>query len=193
LKALAILGSPRIKMNTDILLDKVIDGLEDRDVFVEKIELRKLNIHPCIACGACEKTGNCFMKDDMNLLYNKFDEADIVVFASPLYFNSVTSMSKIMIDRCQMFWSSKYVLNKSSINRAKKRNGLFICTGGSVQKENIFLGATLVMDLFFKAINTKYQYNLFADRTDKILVKERIELLDKAYEMGQKLVDFNWI
>lgn len=193
MKALAILGSPRIKMNTDVLLNKVIEGLEDRDVLVEKIELRKLNIHPCISCGACEKKGECFMKDDMVSLYNKFDEADIIVFASPLYFNSVTSIAKTMIDRCQMFWSSKYVLNKPSIDRTKKRKGLFICTAGSVQKENAFLGATLVMDLFFKAVNTKYQHNLFADHTDEILVKDRIDLLHKAYKMGQKLVDFKCV
>ncbi|QZY57211.1 flavodoxin family protein [Crassaminicella profunda] len=191
MRALAILGSPRIKMNTDILLNKVIEGLEKKDVLVEKIQLGKLNIYPCIACGACAKTGSCFIKDDMYKMYDKFDQADIVVFASPLYFNSVTSIAKTMIDRCQMFWSSKYVLNKPSIDRSKKRNGLFICTAGGVQEENGFIGATLVMDLFFKAINTKYKYDLLIDNTDKVFVGERVDLLEKAHEMAEKLIEFN--
>ncbi|QXM05792.1 flavodoxin family protein [Crassaminicella indica] len=191
MKALAILGSPRVKMNTDLLLNSVIQGLEEQHVVVEKIELKKFNIHPCIACGACEKTGVCFINDDMHKLYQKFDAADIVVFASPLYFNSVTSIAKTMIDRCQMFWSSKYVYNKPAIDRTKKRNGMFIATAGSLQKENGFMGATLVVDLFFRAINTKYHYNLLVDNTDKLFVKERLGLLEKAYEMGKKLTIFD--
>ncbi|QEK11936.1 flavodoxin family protein [Crassaminicella thermophila] len=189
MKALVILGSPRNKMNTDIILNKVIEGLEHKKVFVEKIELKKLNIKPCISCYACAKTGICYIKDDMQKIYDKFDKADIVVVASPLYFNSVTSITKTMIDRCQVFWSSKYVLNNPSIDRYKKRMGMFICTAGGVQKENGYLGATLVMDLFFKAINTEYKYNFLIDHTDDVFVKDRPDVLKKAFEMGKKLAE----
>ncbi len=178
-------------MNTDTLLNKVIEGMKEQDIEVEKIELANMHIHSCTACGACEKTGFCIIKDDMNNLYKKFDQSDVVIVASPIYFNSISSITKIMVDRCQMFWSSKYILNEPSINRNKKRRGLFIATGGSVQKEHQFLGATLVMDLFFKAINTEYTYNLFAQDTDRLLTKDRPKLLQEAFELGKKLAEIS--
>ncbi|WZL74700.1 flavodoxin family protein [Clostridiaceae bacterium 35-E11] len=187
MKALVILGSPRVKMNTDTLLDEVIRGMEQNKVSVEKIELGKRNIHPCIACGACEKTGTCFIKDDMKEMYQKFNEADIIIIGSPLYFNSVSAITKTMIDRCQAFWSSKYVLNKSSIDKTKKRRGLFVCVAGAKQSENGFIGATIVMELFFKAINAKYEENILIDNTDKTFVKNRREILAKAFEAGKKI------
>ena len=111
-KALAIMGSPRIKMNTDRVIEKIIQGLKQEEVFVEKIELAKRKIEPCTACGYCESTGLCIIRDDMTDLYKQFDESDIIIVGSPLYFNSVTGITKIMIDRCQAFWRSKYILQK---------------------------------------------------------------------------------
>lgn len=187
MKALVILGSPRRKMNTDILLEQVTKGLEAENVQVEKIELGKLKFDPCISCNACGRTGYCYKKDDMTDIYGKFNEADIVVIGSPMYFNSVTAITKAMIDRCQAFWSSKYILNKSSIDKSKKRKGMFVGVGGAKQSEEGFIGATVVMDLFFKAINTEYAYNLLVDNTDEVFVGDSKEVLQKAYEMGLAL------
>jgi len=92
-----------------------------------------------------------------------------------------------MIDRCQSFWTSKNVLNKSSIDKSKKRKGMFICVGGAKQSEEGFIGATVVMDLFFKAINTEYTYNMLVDNTDEVFVGESKALLKKAYDFGVRL------
>ena len=186
-KAIAVLGSPRSKKNTDTVLDYAILGLRDMGVEVEKIKLKELSINPCISCDACGKTGKCFKRDDMTGLYEKFDSSDIVVIASPLYFNSVSSITKTMIDRCQAFWSSKYILNQPLINTKKERKGLFICTAGAPQSEEGFIGATVVMDLFFKAINTNYEYNLLLDNTDKLFAGERNEVLNQATTIGREL------
>ncbi|MFZ5965878.1 MAG: flavodoxin family protein [Bacillota bacterium] len=189
MKALMIMGSPRRKMNSDILLDRVIEGLAIHGAEVEKIYVKDLKIHPCTACDYCGRTGQCCFQDDMLKLYTAFDKADIIVIASPLYFNSVSSQIKTMIDRCQMFWSSKYTLGKSSIEREKKRKGAFICTAGSKQKDHGFIGAEVVMDLFFKSINTDYQYRLFVDDTDNNFVNARAEIMEKAYRIGEMLVN----
>lgn len=189
MKALVILGSPRVKMNTDILLEQVIKGLESQNVEVEKIELGKLKFDPCISCNACGKTGYCYKKDDMTGIYDKFNHSDIIVIGSPMYFNSVTAIIKAMIDRCQSFWSSKYILNESSIDKSRRRKGMFVGVGGAKQSEEGFIGAKVVMDLFFKAINTEYMYNILVDNTDEVFVGDSEELLEKAYEMGIKLAD----
>ncbi len=190
MKAIVVLGSPRTSMNTEVLLDHVIIGLERMKVDVEKIRLKELEITPCIACDACTRTGKCYKEDSMTSIYKKFNNSDIIIIASPLYFNSVSSLTKIMIDRCQAFWSSKYILNQPSIDKSKKRRGMFICTAGSLQGENGFVGATLVMDLFFKAVNTEYVYNLLVDNTDKSFVGEREEILNTAMKMGIELSVF---
>ncbi len=189
MKALVILGSPRVKMNTDVLLEEVIKGLKSKNVQVEKIELGRLRFDPCISCNVCGKTGHCYKKDDMTDIYDKFNNADIIVIGSPMYFNSVTAITKTMIDRCQSFWSSKYILKQSSIDKSKRRKGMFVCVGGAKQSEEGFIGATVVMDLFFKAINTEYMYHMLVDNTDEVFVGDSEELTQKAYEMGIKLAE----
>ena len=174
-------------MNTDSLLNNIILGLKQKEVTVEKIELARQDIYPCTSCGSCEKTGFCNIYDDMTDLYKKFDESDIIIIGSPLYFNSVSSITKIMIDRCQAFWSSKYILKKPSINREKKRIGAFVCTAGASHSEEGYIGAIVVMDLFFRSINTRYQFNFFVDRTDQIFIGDRPDVLKDATELGQKI------
>ncbi|PAB59221.1 flavodoxin family protein [Anaeromicrobium sediminis] len=189
MKALVLLGSPRRAMNTDFILDCVIGGLIEKNVEVEKIFLRNMSINHCVDCKACAKTGHCIIDDDMKLLYPKLDEADIIILGSPLYFNSVSSITKTMIDRCEAFWCSKYLLKKSSIDRNKKRKGMFVCTAGSKADNHQFKGATLVADLFFKSVNAEYTHNILIDNTDEKNTKKREKLIEIAYNNGKEIVD----
>lgn len=189
MKALVILGSPRKGQNTDVLVEAIIRGLIDENVIVEKVILRNLNVGHCIDCKACANLGTCIIKDDMISLYDKFDKADIVVLASPLYFNSVTSLTKTMIDRCEALWASKYLLKESLIDRYKKRKGIFVCTAGSDSKNHEFMGAKLVADLFFKSINTEYAYEILVDNTDEKKVKSREDLIKNAYNKGIEIAN----
>ena len=186
-KVLVIMGGPRRGQNTERLLDKFLEGLRDskEETLIKKVYLKDVNINHCIGCGYCEKTGRCFMRDDMDILYKDFDETDAVVIASPMFFNCVTSYTKTMIDRCQIFWSSKYVLKKSSIDRSKKRFGFFISVSGGPEEITDFGPAKAVIKFFFKAINTEYRGDIFAANTDNIKTWEREELMNKAYEAGK--------
>ncbi len=188
-KVLAIMGSPRKKMNTDKLLDKVLEGVKTTGADIKKVYLKDLKFSPCIGCDSCGKTGLCFMKDDMVDIYDDFNNSDAVIIASPLYFNTVSSLTKMMIDRCQVYWSSKYVLKNPSIDVNKKRAGMFICVGGAPYKDDHFNACIPVMDLFFKAVNTKYKDNIFASHTDALPVWDREELLLDAYVKGTKIFE----
>lgn len=106
MKALAIMGSPRKKGNTDILLDKIIEGLKSKEVETEKICLVDLKIEPCNSCNLCmaEPAGKCVLKDDMtSTLYNKIEKADILVLGSPVYWYGFTAQMKTFIDRFYAF------------------------------------------------------------------------------------------
>ncbi|WDV44269.1 flavodoxin family protein [Clostridiaceae bacterium M8S5] len=187
-KALAIVASPRRNENTQKIVSSVVDGLLEKDILVKKINLKDLNISACTACGYCEHQGECIIKDDMTEIYKDFDEADIVVFGSPVYFNTVSSYAKAMIDRCQMFWSSKYKLRKPSIDVKKKRLGVFIAVGGAPYYKEQFDSCISVTKLFFKAINTSYSHEILVSDTDKKQIESREDILKRAYFIGKELV-----
>lgn len=185
-KVLAIMGGPRKGHSTEKLLDKFLEGVKDsEDVEIKKVYVRDLDINHCIGCGYCEKTGRCFMKDDMDMLYKDFDETDAVIIASPIFFNSVTSYTKAMIDRCQIFWSSKYVLKDSSIDRDKKRFGYFLSVAGAPEEHADFNSAKAVIEYLFRSINTKYRGDIFVANTDVKKTWEDQDLMDSTYEKGK--------
>lgn len=194
MKVLAILGSPIRKRNSETLVKKVIESLEnhiskDESVDVDLVSVQNLKISPCVACDRCTRIKGCVFQDDMTHLYKAFNDSDIILFSSPLYFNSVSAQAKAIIDRCQAIFSSKYVLKDPMIDRDRKRLGLFISTAGVNMDDDpeLFKGTLPVMDLFFRAINTEYVGNLFVGNVDRIKVIENPEALASADEWGGTL------
>ena len=83
-----------------ILLNLIIEKFEKLNVNVEKIKLCKLNIGPCIECKRCLEKGICCLDDDItSIVLPKLISADIIIVASPVHFNNVTSYTKMLIDR----------------------------------------------------------------------------------------------
>lgn len=167
-KLLAIFGGPRRNSNTEILLNGVLDCIDKSKIEVERVILGQMDIFPCTSCYGCGSTGICVLKDDMRDIYDKIRESDIIVLASPIYFGNVTAQAKEMIDRCQAFWSSKYLANLRS-NRGKKW-GFFIATAGSTHEE-AFRGAEYTVKLFFASCDAVYEGKVFIDNTDNIPVE----------------------
>lgn len=99
MKIVAIIGSPRKNGNTDTLVDSVLQGAIENGAETEKIYLSDLNFKGCIGCEGCKKTGKCVVKDDMQMVYEKMNEADGIVLGSPTYFYNVTGLTKMFIDR----------------------------------------------------------------------------------------------
>ena len=124
-KVLAIMGSPRKGKNTNSALDFFLEGLDQGQFSLDKVYLMDLSIGHCTGCDYCGSTGICIIKDDMQSLYDKIDQSDLVILAAPLYFNSINGLSKNMIDRCQKYWSQKYSLGQS-YKRGEDRLGVFI-------------------------------------------------------------------
>ena len=94
-------GSPRANGNTAAMVDAMITGAESAGHTTEKVDIRLLDIRPCTGCYGCTagKGDPCVQKDDMNEIYTKLDKADVVVFASPLYWWHFTAQMKTVIDR----------------------------------------------------------------------------------------------
>lgn len=120
MKIIAIYGGPRLNRNTDQMLKRYLENIDINKNTIERVDLKDLTISMCDACYYCAKNAKCKFNDDMNLIYKKLDEADIVILATPMFFNSVSSLTKVMIDRCQMYWSKKFLLKKQTLKKGKK-------------------------------------------------------------------------
>jgi len=100
MKILGINGSPRgSKSQTLKLVESVLSGAKDSGSEVDLIDVCKLKINYCNACGVCYAKGKCVHEDDFEDLYNKILDSDGLVLASPVYFRSVTAQLKTLIDR----------------------------------------------------------------------------------------------
>lgn len=174
-KVLIINGSPRRNKNCHYVIKELIKKFEQNGINYKVLDIYKMNIDYCTACGACEKTGHCRIKDDMTPIYEEFNQSIGTITVSPMYFSSVSTKVKTLVDRTQSFFSSKYILNKSSIDRDKFRLGMYIAIGGQPKFENQFLGGQIVMDIFYKSINTDLQYNLYVSNSDLVPVGENEE------------------
>ncbi len=186
MKVLGLMGSPRIKGNTDLLLDEALRGARNAGSETEKVLIDKLTIAPCKEYYGCARDGNCVIRDDMDALYDKIVEADVVIVASPMFFYSVSAQTKAVIDRCQALWARKHLLKQTISHRP--RRGAFIAVGATKGK-NLFEGSLLVMKYFFEAIDVEYAGNLLVRGIDsKAQIKEHPQQLAEAFELGQRLV-----
>src|SRR3989338_7150204 len=184
---LGISGSPRKGGNTDTLLDKALEGVKSAGGIVEKIILNDLNFKPCQECGGCDETGICVVQDDMQDVYKKLQDADAVIIASPIFFGSLSAQVKMMIDRLQCLWVSKYVLKKV-LRSKKRRKGIFLCVGGA-DKKGFFENANSIIRVFFATLDIEYSGELFYGGLDKkMAIMEKEGALKKAFDLGRSLV-----
>ena len=103
MKKIVILnGAGKKNGNTAAMLKAFRDGAAGNEV--TEFYLQTMDIHGCLDCGGCRtkekgSTEPCVQKDDMNQIYAAFREADVVVFASPVYWWDITGTLKTAIDR----------------------------------------------------------------------------------------------
>lgn len=99
-KGLIFLGSPRKEGNTELLADALLEGAKESGCVFEKIRLSQKRIAPCLACDKCWSTGRpCIQNDDMNELFDKLTQADVLVFVSPIYYYNCSAQLKLLFDR----------------------------------------------------------------------------------------------
>ncbi len=99
-KILILNGSPRKNGKTASLVKSFVEGAESVGNEVKELYLQGMNIGGCLACEGCQRNGGtCVQKDDMQIVSEDFLRADVVVFASPQYWGTITGQLKIVIDR----------------------------------------------------------------------------------------------
>lgn len=106
MKVLMINGSPRLNGNTSIALDEMKKVFEEEGVEAEIAQVGNKNVRGCITCNKCAETGKCVFDDVVNELAPKFEEADGLVIASPVYYASANATLIATLDR--LFYSTHF-------------------------------------------------------------------------------------
>jgi putative NADPH-quinone reductase len=193
IKVLAFASSPRRGGNSETLLDWLLASMSrESDVTVEKIVLVDADINPCRGCNACEKLNYCVQRDGMDSVHDKIIEADIIVFASPIFCMGIPAQGKSLIDRAQVFRSRKYVLKLPVVppERKGKRMGIYLGTAGQTW-ENVFDGAILSVKCLFHVIEVRdrdIEYLFIRGVDEKGAILSHPTAKTDAEQLGPKVI-----
>lgn len=172
---LVISSSPRKGGNSETLADAFIRGAEEAGNHVEKICLYDKTINFCKGCLACQKTQKCMIHDDAVKIAEKMLSADSIVFATPVYYYSISGQLKTMLDRANPLYSADY----------RFRN-IYLLATAAEDKENTVTGTVTTVqgwvDCFEKA---KLRNTVFAGGVNDTGDIAGHPALQKAYELGK--------
>lgn len=188
IKVLGISTSPRINGNSDLLLQQALAGAKSAGANVEYLRLCDLNITPCTECNLCYMTGKCKIKDDYQLVLARMLDSDRLILATPIFFMTVCSQAKMLIDRCQCLWACKAVLKKPlPLTSKADRMGMLIAVGGSKSKK-MFECVRLTAKSYFDALDMRYSAGLFVNKIDDFgQIEKHPSAMKEAFRLGGKL------
>lgn len=176
-KVLILSASPRRKGNSQILCDKFKEGVKSAGHQVKMIRLSDKKINFCKACDACMKNGGfCVQRDDMGDILKAYQQADILVLATPVYFYGISAQMKTFIDRTYPIWQN-----------LGHKDVYYIISAGL--EEDIIKRSLGDLDGFVEHLDdSKVKGRIYATNVmDAGLVKEEKDLLERAYEMGKSI------
>ena len=117
MKIIGLVGSPRKNGNTDVLLQKALEGAKAQGSDTAIYYLNEENIRGCQACGGCKKLGKCVVEDGLTKIFTAIDEADGVILGSPIYFGRFTAQTALFMDRLFGYLKPDF---SSSLGKGKK-------------------------------------------------------------------------
>jgi len=173
-KISAFIGSPRKKGNSAYLANELIVELISK-FETEVIHLYSYAIEPCIDCRACKKGDyTCVLNDQMVDLYEKIDNSDILVFATPIYWFGPTAQTKLLIDRFRPYFVNKKLNGKKAALLLSAGSGAGDCDL-TIQMFNRIFNA---LEIEFVGAVTSESYNI-GDAEKDLQVKKHLKILTK--------------
>lgn len=107
-RVVVISTSLRVRSNSDLLANQFMEGAKSAGHEVEKIELLGKKIAFCRGCFGCAKLGHCVIEDDANSIMEKVVQADVIVWATPIYYYEMSGQMKTLIDRMNAMYNLDY-------------------------------------------------------------------------------------
>lgn len=177
MKILALIGSPRMGSNTDILVDQFLEGAQTNGHTGEKRYLYKYEISPCIDCRKC-KSGDlvCVLDDGMKEIYPQMDVADLIIFGTPTYWFGPTAMMKLLIDRMRPYVANKKMQGKRAVVITPAADGPKVC-GPLIE----------MFQMTFDYLGVQFFGKIFGTAYERKEILNNKEELQKAYDLGASM------
>lgn len=114
MKIVVLNGSPRKGGNTEIMVKAFAEASSQNEVII--LNVASMNIRGCLGCQYCyAHQGKCVQKDDMTEVFDALKDADMVVFASPIYWFDISAQLKAVIDRLYAGGSTGFHFHKTAL------------------------------------------------------------------------------
>lgn len=179
MKILGICGSMRKKSNSEWMLRKVLESAQKEKAETEIVLLRTLNIKYCNGCDVCAQNGGkCVINDDMQEIYFKLRNANVIIVSSPNYFKNVTALMKNFIDRTNAFVRVKP-------RKMKNKYAIGLCVGGEELEDTQHCEDALVR--FFEGHRMKILSMVKAKADKPGSINENTELEKKLVFLGRRI------
>lgn len=184
MKVLGINTSPRNASNVRIALETALEAASSKGAETEIVDINKLTITPCQGDNYCkEHDSQCALNDDMVEIYEKIEQADGIILASPIYFCDVNAQAKLVIDRLYSYFMDD---NFSQLFSNKKVS--IIATNGAAPAEAFESSLNTQMAAFTVLGFNAGDITVFGDNNVPGAIKDKEDQLQKAREIGENLI-----
>ena len=188
MKVLILNGSPRIDGNTSIAIDELLSIFDQEGVETEVVRVGNMDIRGCIACNSCSRTGKCVFDDVVNELAPKFEEADGLIVASPVYYASANATLIAWLDR--LFYSTGFDKTmKVGAGIVIARRGGCSATFDELNKYFTISGMPVASSQYWNSIHGREKGEAEKDleglRTIRVLARNMTFLM-KSIELGKR-------
>lgn len=176
-KVLAISASPRKGGNSDTLADEFVRGARESGNLAEKVSLSDQTIGFCRGCLTCQSTRRCVIRDDADTIVQKMLTADVLVFATPIYYYGMCGQMKTLLDRANPLFPADYAFREIYLLAAAAEEDAHTVDGAVT-------GLMGWIDCFEKA---RLAGTVFAGGVTAVGEIQGHPALEKAYEMGKNI------
>ena len=177
-KVLIISTSLRQNANSEILAKETEKGARDAGHQVEFVTLKDKEIKFCKGCLACQKLGKCVINDDANEITLKMKEADVIVWATPIYYYEMSGQMKTLIDRANSLFAT-----------GKNFSEVYVITTSADSSDGVVQTVLNGVNGWIACFSgLKLKGYLEGDGLENSNdVKNRADLLEQAYNMGRNI------
>lgn len=182
MKILGLDASPRDNGNTEKLVCAILEGAASNGMETRFYKLAKMNISFCDGCMVCREKGICGINDDMEILYDEIQNADVMVLGSPVYMWQLNAQAKTFLDRLAVFIKPDF----STRLKGKKRIVMAFTQGNADPKAFQLYFDYLEKLLSFLHYDVKETIVVTGTR-DKDDILGQTEVLEKAKTIGKML------
>ena len=179
MKLLAIVGSPRLKGNTNYLVEQSLEEAAKRGAETEKIILSQYVVNPCLGHDNCASYDTCRQKDDTGWILDRLCQADGVILATPVYYYNVSAQMKAFIDR-------NYFLYMHDRKSRARTLGIIVVAESLGIEDTLHTLRQFVDEAF--EVNEDKIFTVCGYAGGSGEVKNNLPLVEEARKLGQQMV-----